>query len=161
MNWLARLKKIETAPRKDATKPTKPGFVGFVGTPTGHIHKEGELSAANDPTTDADRWCWPHSEVMNTREIDTFMARLGRLTDRGLELDDAETLADRLVERDREADDRRICLECLHLSGVSEKTWSCRNWQRAGVAMQEQDAQLSIALVHQLQRCNGFMPVIT
>lgn len=32
MKWLARLKKIEIAPETDATKPTKPGFVGFVAS---------------------------------------------------------------------------------------------------------------------------------
>lgn len=157
MNWLARLKKIETAPRHDATKPTKPGFVGFVGTPPGHIQKtEGELSAANDPTPDPDHCCWPHSEAMNTREIDTFTARLARFTDKGLGLDQAEALADKLVRRDREPDDRRLCLECAHLAGHSGANWRCRNWQVAGVACQERDALLSAALVFQLQRCDGF-----
>lgn len=157
MNWLTRLKKIETPPRPDPTKPTKPDFVGFVGTPTGHIKKtEGDSPAANDPTPDPDRWCWPHSEAMNTREIGTFAARLARLTNKGLGLDDAESLADKLVSRDREQDDRRLCLECVHLSGHSVRAWACRNWQRAGVAMRVKDAQLSSALVFQLQRCDGF-----
>lgn len=76
--------------------------------------------AANAPTTpapatDPDRWCWPHSEGMNSREIDTFTARLARFTDRGLTLADAEQQADRLVIRDRYSDDRRLCLECAHL----------------------------------------------
>ena len=66
---------------------------------------------------DPDRWAWPHSEAMNGREIDTFTARLARFTDKGLMLDDAEKLADKLVTRDRESDDRRLCLECVHLAG--------------------------------------------
>ncbi|MDO8440968.1 MAG: hypothetical protein Q7S97_07165 [Polaromonas sp.] len=93
---------------------------------------------------------------MNTREIDTFTARLARFTDKGLGLDDAEALADKLVKRDREPDDRRLCLECFHLSGQLGKTWDCRNWQRAGVALRARDAQLPAALVIQPQRCDGF-----
>lgn len=119
----------------------------------------GDSSAANDPAADPDRWCWPHSEAMNTGEIDAFTARLARFTDRGLGLDDAEALADKLVTRDRESDDRRLCLECLHLSGQSGKTWDCRNWQAAKVAIRARDAQLSAALVLQLHRCDGFKEV--
>ncbi len=160
MNWLARLKKIETPPRSDPTEPTKPGFVGFVGTPTGHIQKiEGDAPAANDPAPNPDRWCYPHSAAMTGAEINTFTARVARFTDKGLSLEDAEALADKLVTRDREPDDRRLCLECVHLSGQSGRAWGCRNWQRAGVALTARDAQLSAALVYQLQRCDGFKEV--
>ena len=93
---------------------------------------------------------------MNTREIETFTARLAGFTDKGLGLDDAENLADKLVQRDRDLDDRRLCLECFHLSGQSGKAWDCRNWQRAGIALRARDAQLATALVLQLQRCDGF-----
>ena len=67
----------------------------------------------NDP----DRWAWPHSQAMNTVEIGTFTARLARFADKGIKLDAAQALADRLVTRDREADERRLCLECAHLAG--------------------------------------------
>lgn len=162
MNWLARLKKIDTAPERDPTEPTKPGFVGFVGSIPAPMPKtRGDAPAANDPAADPDRWAWPHSEAMTGAEIDTFTARLARFTDRGLGLDDAEALAAKLVTRDRESDDRRLCLECFHLSGQSGKAWDCRNWQRAGVASSARDAQLSAALVCQPQRCDGFMEVKT
>ncbi|NMM08214.1 hypothetical protein [Polaromonas sp.] len=65
---------------------------------------------------DLDRWAWPHSQAMTGREIDTFAARLARFTDKGLSLIDGEALADKLVTRDREADERRLCLECVHLA---------------------------------------------
>jgi hypothetical protein len=112
--------------------------------------------AANDttPATDPDRWCWPHSEAMNGREIDTFTARLARFTDKGLTLADAEQQADRLVIRDREGDDRRLCLECAHLHGAGR--WRCGNWHRAEVATQLKDAHLPGVLVQTLQRCPGF-----
>jgi hypothetical protein len=159
MNWLARLKKIDTAPKVEATEPTKPGFVGFVAPGMAPIQKTGgDSPAANDPaavTHDPDRWAWPHSQAMTGREIDTFAARLHHFTRRGLLVSDAETLADKLVTRDREADDRRLCLECAHLAGHAS-VWGCRNWQRAGVATKPQHAQLSAALVIQPQRCDGF-----
>ena len=118
-----------------------------------------QMQAANDAaatTPDPDRWCWPHSEAMNTGEIDTFTARLARFTDKGLGLDDAETLADKLVKLDREPDDRRLCLECSNLAGHAAGSWGCRNWQTAGIAIRARDAAVSASLVHQSQRCDGF-----
>lgn len=96
---------------------------------------------------------------MTGAEIDTFTARLVRFTDRGLTLDDAEWLADKLVTRDREGDDRRLCVECVHLAGYAAGSWACRGWQRAGVAIRARDAQLPADLVRQLQRCEGFESV--
>ncbi|GAB3483752.1 hypothetical protein [Polaromonas eurypsychrophila] len=160
MNWLARLKKIDTAPTADPTETTKRVSVVFVGRDIAPLQKTGGYArAANDPTPDPGRWAWPHSAAMTGAEIDTFTARLASFTDKGLRLEDAEALADKLVTRDREADDRRLCLECFHLSGQHGKTWDCRNWQRAGVALRAKDAQLSAALVFQLQRCDGFAPI--
>ena len=156
MNWLARLKKIDTTPTAEATEPTKPGFVGFVAPGMAPVQKTGaDVLAANDPAQDPDRWCWPHSHAMTGREIDTFTARLARFTDKGLSLDAAEALADKLVTRDRDADDRRLCLECAHLAGRAD-AWGCRNWQRAEVACKARDAQLPAALVIKPQRCDGF-----
>ncbi|MDB5937944.1 MAG: hypothetical protein JWP77_308 [Polaromonas sp.] len=160
MNWLARLKNIGTPPTAEATKPTKPGFVGSVAPHIGVMQNThaSDAPAANDPagsTLDPDRWCWPHTQAMNTAEIDTFMARLARFTDKGMALEAAEALADRLVARDREADARRVCLECAHLAGHAG-AWECRNWQQAAIASKARDAQLSPALVIQLQRCDGF-----
>lgn len=165
--WLARLK-IHSTPETGATKPTKPtqdtpkgGFVGFVAHPQGHIQKidgavaNPEAPAANAPATDPDRWCWPHGPAMNTAEIDTFTARLARFTDKGLTLADAEALADGLVQRDREMDDRHLCLECAHLHGGTGR-WRCGNAVAAGIGLRAADAQLPSNLTHQLQRCAGF-----
>ena len=160
MNWLARLKKIDTTPTAEATEPTKPGFVGSVAPHRGVMQntQTSDAPAANDPAgsaLDPDRWCWPHTQAMNTAEIDTFMARLARFTDKRMALEAAEALADRLVARDREADARRVCVECAHLAGRAE-AWECRNWQQAAIASKARDAQLSPALVIQPQRCDGF-----
>ena len=157
MNWLARLKQIDTAPERDATETTKRVSVVFVAPGMVPMTKTGgDSPAANDPAPDPDRWAWPHSQAMTGREIDTFTARLHDFTGRGLVAHDAERLADKLVTRDRESDDRRLCVECVHLTGHSAGAMRCNNWQRAGVAMRATDAQLSAALVCQLQRCDGF-----
>lgn len=110
---------------------------------------------------DPDRWCWPHSSAMNGAEIDTFSARLQKFTAKGLARDKAEMLADKLVLRDRDQDEWRVCLECKHLAGHGAGSWRCGNWQAAGVATRPGDAQLPADLVVQLQHCGGFAAHLT
>jgi hypothetical protein len=100
---------------------------------------------------DPDRWCWPHSAAMNGQEIDSFMARLARFKDKGLTLAQAEQVADRLVIRDREGDDRALCLECIHL--LAHGRWRCGNWVAAAVAQSD----LARDLVKKMQRCSGLL----
>ena len=114
-----------------------------------------EADSASVQTTDPDHGCWPDSPAMNAREIDTFTRRLERFTRKGLRLVDAEALADTLVQRDRETDDRRLCLECCHLQGGIGR-WRCGNGLVAGVTLRATDAQLPGELTRQLQRCAGF-----
>lgn len=165
MKWLDRLKNRK-APDTHAREPRQPpelgegeGFLGSLAYPPAPFQKfEAIGAAANDttpaPSEDPDRWCWPHSEAMNEREIDSFTARLERFTKKGVSYDEAERLADKLVLRDREGDDRRLCLECSHLHGAGR--WRCGNWQRAAVAIQLKDAYIPADLVLALQRCPGF-----
>ena len=91
---------------------------------------------------------------MTGAEIDTFTVRLARFADRGLLLANAERVADKLVMRDRDADDRRLCVECASF----QRGERCGNWRQAGIAIRTKDAQLSAALMIQLQRCDGFAP---
>ena len=93
---------------------------------------------------------------MSSAEIDTFEARLHKFINKGLARNDGEVLADRLVLRDREQDDRRVCLECQHFAGHRAGSWRCGNWLRAGVATRALYAALPANLVNQLQRCAGF-----
>ena len=93
---------------------------------------------------------WPNTQAMNPSEVDTFTARLARFTDKGVNCDDAERLADKLVIRDREGDDRRLCLECMNLKGYGH--WRCGNWKQADVARDG----LARDLVLMWQRCDGF-----
>lgn len=97
---------------------------------------------------------WPNTQAMNPGEVDTFISRLARFTDKGISYDEAERLADKLVTRDREDDDRKLCLECAHLKGLGQVRWRCSNWQRAVVARDS----LARDLVYMLQRCPGFRP---
>ena len=99
---------------------------------------------------DPDRWCWPHSTAMTGREIDTMVERTHLFNRRGLAALDAELLADKLVTRDREADDRRLCMECAHLSRAG--VMRCAQWQRAELGAPGVPAGLHLVL----QRCDGF-----
>lgn len=165
--WLARLKSAST-PDTCATKTTKTPkqdgkgvSVGFVACPQVNTEKlsasessgAARNAVANDGTlvSDADRWCWPNSAMWNQREIDTFLARQARFTDKGIGLDDADTFGETLVKRDRENNDRVLCLECRHLNGHGRR-WRCGNWKRAGLPT----ASLAHSFVVQLQRCAGF-----
>lgn len=107
-------------------------------------------------TEDPDRWCWPHSSAMNGAEIDTFLARLHKFTDKGIGRNDGEAVADKLVRCDRDQDDRRVCLECKHFAGHGAGSWRCGNWQAASTTSRSRNAQLPADLVVQLQRCDGF-----
>lgn len=49
------------------------------------------------------------------REMDRFVFRAALFRRRGEPEARAEAVAERLVQRDRDRDDRRLCLECQHL----------------------------------------------
>jgi len=103
-------------------------------------------AAIQETQIDPDRYCWPHSDAMNTDEIRVFQGRLVRFTAWGLSHEEANQLADKLVARDREGDDRRLCLECDHLRGTF-----CRNYREADIG-----EYLPRDFVTLFQRCAGF-----
>ena len=76
-------------------------------TVTGLPARPYGLSAA-----EADR-C--HAEAWDDAACARFVARVGRFEMLGIDTTDAEDLAERLHLRDLEGDDRRLCLECLHM----------------------------------------------
>ena len=128
MSWLARLKKLESTPApslQNLQKAEIKTFVGFVGPTLGPFPKSSEN--------------------------DTFAVRVALFTGCDLSMDDAETMAYRLECRDREHDDRQLCLECLHLYGSSSAR-RCGMWQALGI----HSPAIPTELVTLLQRCNGF-----
>lgn len=100
---------------------------------------------------DPDRHSWPHTTAMNSAEIDAFNARVQLFIRRGIGGTEAEGLADGLVIRDRDGDDRRLCLECQHLRGGG-RSWACNQWRAAGLGA----AGVPADMVMLLQRCDGF-----
>ena len=176
-SWAARAKvHLSHKAHKGTDETDEIGVLSVLSVHTGALYEKRE--SANDPApppetraepipqpvdaalteapSDPDRYCWPNTEAMTGGEIDTFTARLIRFTGKGVNHTDAEQLADKLVARDRQQDDRRHCLECLHLAGYGAGAWRCKNWQVAGVANKARDAALPGDLVRTLQRCNGF-----
>ncbi len=117
------------------------------------IHAAGQFDNSDE---NLDRHCWTESTAWTGSEIDTFTARLARFTGKGVIQSDAEALADKLVQRDRDSDDRRICLECPLLQGYGRASWRCGNWQAAGISTNPRSTQLAADPVLQLQRCDGF-----
>ena len=125
------------------------------------------LQAANEPQapvdpddlevsgTDSDRWCWPHSSAWNTAEIDAFTSRTMLFIRRGINATQADDLAEALVKRDREGDERRMCIECSHLSGSASHTWRCRSAVAAGLSASA-SIELPGNLVTQCQRCPAY-----
>ena len=134
-----------------ATSATSATFEVQAGTKVAESQKS--QPAANDAALDPDSYCWPHSSAWNTSEIALFNRRAALFVRRGADEAQAEKLADRLVTRDREDDDRRLCLECRHLQGATP--WRCGNWFMAGVAVRSGDAGLARDMVMLLQRCPG------
>ena len=151
---------VANAPDRAANDPaqvpdlvTAPAVTPAVTAETAFSKEQlrSELRTETAVTPDPDRWCWPRSSAMSGAEIDTFTQRLHQFTRRGMAEPEAESLADKLVIRDRESDDRRLCLECLHLKNGGGR-WGCNQWQRAGLG----SAGGPAGLVLQLQRCDGF-----
>ena len=80
-------------------------------------------------------------EVRFTQRMNLFFGRV-----------DAKELAQRLMIRDREQDDRRLCLECRHFK---PHRLECNNFEWAGFTQ----PKLGSNWVSQLQRCLGFEEV--
>jgi hypothetical protein len=88
-----------------------------------------------------------HAGGWDDAEIARFQARLRRFNSFGIRGDDAQELAERLTLRDRDNDERRMCLECSqHQPG------RCGNHRRAGLHVPELGPDLAVML----QRCPGF-----
>ena len=97
---------------------------------------------------------WPKSPGMAEPETKRLTERTMLVIRRGLATVEAEQLAFKLTGRDREIDDRKVCLECSNLSRAGG--WKCSNWRQADIGSPGVPAEL----VHLLQRCHGFTNAI-
>ena len=83
------------------------------------------------------------------REISRFTFRVALFIRRGLSHEAAEQLGEKLVQRDQDRDDRRMCLECAHLQARGTCFAAQRGWLPATSARHEPVRDL-------LQRCERF-----
>ena len=100
-------------------------------------------TCAGAPSLDLAAVAWTAADIVR------FLDRRARLLRWGWAEPEAEKLADRLVRRDREADDRVSCIDCRHY-----RPGRCGNHKRAGLCMPD----LGRDLAAMLQRCPGFQP---
>jgi hypothetical protein len=89
-----------------------------------------------------------HASAWDDAEIDAYLAREARFTRLGRAID-AEHLAERLTLRDRQHDDRRLCLECVALADNGRCLVAARG--RLPGASRRFEPVPTI-----LQRCGGF-----
>ena len=95
---------------------------------------------------------WPDSSAMNDVEIDRFEARVVLFVQRqGMRADTAEALADKLVAGDRGKDERRVCVECVHLTRAG-RTLTCDKPGRARIGAAGVAKEFAVLL----QRCPSF-----
>lgn len=116
------------------------GFAGFAGTP------ERERDASN-PAADLDAML--AHVAMDDGEIEQFVARMRLMVNRGFSEAEAERLAEKLLARDRDGDDRRLCIECSYL-GPSGRCLAAALGRLPGVSAR------STPVVTVLQRCPAF-----
>ena len=100
------------------------------------------------------RCCGPPGPALDAAawtddNIAAFIDRRARLLRWGGAEVDAERMAERMVQRDREGDDRVSCTECR-----SFQPGRCGNHRRAGL----HTAEVGRDLAAMLQRCPGFTP---
>ena len=75
----------------------------------------GATRRSGNPLMTAEQADDCHAGAWDDDELSAFTTRVVMLQRRGIEADDADNLAERLTLRDRDGDDRRLCLECKWL----------------------------------------------
>jgi hypothetical protein len=112
-----------------------------VGTATPPSHSWDFPTVDQPPLTDAE----------NTRNA----ARLALFDARGLGVDVATRLVDKLLTRDREGDHRGCCAECRQLVGNGPGRWRCADQSPTHIN-ELAGANLGAVFVHlNLHRCNS------
>ena len=149
--WAARLAEKTSAPPCAGTDRTdKRGVLSVLAvTPEGgarefrSVANDVAVSMAKAETNDLAAVAWTDADIA------TFIDRRDRLLRWGWPDAEAEKLAERLVKRDRELDDRVSCTDCR-----SYRPGQCGNHRAAGLTT----AEVGRDLASLLQRCAGFEP---
>lgn len=145
--WAARLAAETAVPPSEGTdKTAKREVVSVLSVPAKGgadvFHAAHETEAPLAPAApDVSPVAWSGADIAR------FLDRRARLLRWGWPEADAEALAERLVRRDREGNDRVSCTDCRHY-----RPGRCGNHRRAGLG----GADVGRALAGLLQRCQGF-----
>ena len=132
----------------EAIRTHKPELIALLAASAPTITTPAIAVPAVEPgAAVSDAWCWPQSGAMNGAEIDATVIRLQLFARHGIGEAQADELADLLVLRDRQLDDRRLCLECR-----SYRPGRCGNHRAARLHSPEVGRDLAALL----QRCPGF-----
>ena len=94
-----------------------------------------------------------HADAWDEADIGRFQARVAAVQRRGFGIQDAEDLAERQTLRDRQADDRHMCLECRDL----ESTGRCAAARRGGIHGADRRMEPVQTI---LMRCHVFQPTL-
>jgi hypothetical protein len=125
VNWFDRLQESENGKEVEPTKPAKGASVGFVGDTT---------ATAKDSSTVA----FVYARLANFRELPK---------------EEADAVLMRLIARDESSDERRMCIECMHLAG-----WRKARRCATPLAGALGGPAIPSDMVTVLMRCKGFLP---
>ena len=147
--WAPRLdEKTPTPPPAPTAKTDERGVLSVLTVTPPAGAREFELppmrtceTAGAPKATDLAAVAWTDADIARLN------LRRARLIRWGWPEAEAEKLADRLVRRDRDADDRVSCIDCRHY-----RPGQCGNRRRAGLNA----PAVGRDLVAMLQRCPGF-----
>jgi hypothetical protein len=112
--------------------------------------REAAKQAAPEPEPPAPdpRLSWGHYTPATAAEIARMLERTEMFERAGLTPDEVDLAVDRLHLRDRDLDDRHLCLECRNVR-ADRTGWRCASLGPIPRAW----------VVHQLQRCPSFLGV--
>ena len=142
----------------NAARAAGAGSQGFAGVRSGENGPQGEQSCGSSQNSQDSQGCpdamqcgAPADDLSavawSDGDVSRFLDRRARLLRWGWGEADAERLADRLVRRDREGDERVSCTDCLHY-----RAGRCSEYGRAGLRAPEVGRNLA----GMLQRCPAF-----
>lgn len=141
IDWIERARLSQKGRRPTAkTDETPVSSVSSAG-----VSRIGEKHDSSITAVGPDRGTWTDAEIA------TFTDRRARLRRWGWPESEAEALAERLTQRDRESDERRACVECRRCQPPG---LICTTHRVAGVGR-----ELGHDLATRLQRCPAYAPV--